>query len=187
MPADVVTAKGRTLISLGSVAGGVAGLFVGDAVGVGDQVLLGLVCLAAVALGLLGTLVFGSSWWSLRQQAVGLLSGSRGMLVASKWTKSIPVDFVEVASDAITLRPKLRAVHRVERAEIRCVEYERVRVSPLWSSDDFYIRLANGRRAPKIFQPLHVDQFLHLLTGFGYTVVDVSNQSEERVNEPRDP
>ncbi|MGB8857886.1 MAG: hypothetical protein WCC60_01455, partial [Ilumatobacteraceae bacterium] len=149
--------------------------------------LLALVCLAAVALGLLGTLVFGSSWWSLRQQAVGLLSGSRGMLVASKWTKSIPVDFVEVASDAITLRPKLRAVHRVERAEIRCVEYERVRVSPLWSSDDFYIRLANGRRAPKIFQPLHVDQFLHLLTAFGYAVVDVSNQSEERVNESRHP
>jgi hypothetical protein len=108
---------------------------------------------------------------------------SRGMLVASRWTKSLPVDTVEVSSEAIALRPKMRPERLLARSDILRIEYDRVRL-PLWWSNDFYFRMTDGTRFPKLFQPLRSKRFIQMLIESGYEVLDLLQVSSVTTDAP---
>jgi hypothetical protein len=69
VPATVALAKRRTWLSLGSFAAGYALLAIDNFFMPGGfNLLLAWLCLAAMALGLVGLLVSAWSWWRLRRR-----------------------------------------------------------------------------------------------------------------------
>jgi hypothetical protein len=102
---------------------------------------------------------------------------SRGALSRGKRTRGQPSDIVEVSADRIAMRPLLGPDIILIRSNIQRVEVRRVR-QPLWWSNDFYFRMVDGTRAPKLFRPLRTKHFLRILNEFNYAVLEFKRHDQ---------
>jgi hypothetical protein len=98
------------------------------------------------------------------------------MLVSWRWTRSQPTDIVLVWPDRIILLPWLRPDIEIARRNLRSIEAVTVRVLPFWWSRDFYFRLTNGDRSPKLYRPIRPGRFREHVTELGYTIVDLGRE-----------
>ena len=108
---------------------------------------------------------------------------SRGALVKWWFMNALPMDTVELSSEGITLRPRMRRPLNLARSAILRVEYDRVR-RPLNWSNDFYFRMVDGTRAPKLFRPLRTRRFIQMLGELGYEVADLAEGTKPDADTP---
>ena len=109
----------------------------------------------------------------------------RGNLLSSTLVRKPPLDHVDVSADAITLRPLGSSPLRIERDDLDAVEFERVRLPLVWTTNIYFAR-RDGSRAPRSFNVLRSRSFRASLEALGWPTRDLPSRTLRHPNGGRD-
>ena len=98
----------------------------------------------------------------------------RGSLLRRRWTRSQPIDVVEVVGERLQFHPWLRHDYTLNRNDVAKVIVDKTRVMPFWWTTDFRFILRAGEEALRFFRPLRPKRFVGMLHEGGWPVDSAS-------------